>query len=75
MFREPEGTKLFETDNLAAASTNADEVKMYIKKGSGSKDIYGHFPIKNPPISVAAPKPLSSNMDSRSVFTTKIPSF
>ena len=28
-----------------------------------------------PPISVAAPKPLSANMDSRSVFPTKIPSF
>ena len=29
----------------------------------------------NPPISIAAPKPLSSNMDSRSVFPTKISSF
>ena len=29
----------------------------------------------NPPISVAAPKSLSSYMDSRSVFTTKTPSF
>ena len=29
----------------------------------------------NPPISVAAPKPLSSNMDSISVLPTKTPSF
>ena len=75
MFREPEGTKVFETDTLAVALTNVDEVKKDIQKVSGAKDTSGTFYSANPTISVAAPKPLSSSMDSRSVVQTKIPSF
>ena len=75
MFKEPEGKKVFETDHLSAAPKNADEVKMDVQKGSGDQDTSGTLSNANPPISVAAPKPLSSNMDSRSVFTTKTPSF
>ena len=75
MFRETEGTKLFDTDHLAAAPTDADEMKMDAQKGYGVKDTYGPFSSVNPPISVAAPKPLSSNMDSRYVLPTKLPSF
>ena len=62
-------------DHLSSAPTNAYEMKMDVQKGYSSKDIYGHFSSASPPISVAAPKPLSSNMDSRSVFPTKTPSF
>ena len=42
VFREPERTKLFETDSLAAAPTHADEVKMDVQKGYGTKGTYGH---------------------------------
>ena len=56
MFREPEGKRVFETDNLAAAPTNADEVKIYIQKCYGAKDISGPLSSANPPISVEAPK-------------------
>ena len=48
---------------------------MDVQDGSGDKDTSGTLSSANPPISVAAPKPLSSNMESRSVFLTKIPSF
>ena len=58
MFREPEGTKVVETDRLAAALTNDDEVKMDFQKGSGAKDNSGPLSIVNPPSSVAALKPL-----------------
>ena len=75
MFREPEGTKVLETDFSAAAPTDAYEVNMDVQKGSGAKDTSGPLSSANPPISVAAPKPLSSNMDSRYVLPTKIPSF
>ena len=68
------GKKLFEMDRLAAAPTDADEVKMDAPKCYGAKDTSGPLSSVNPPISVAAPKPLSSNMKSRSVLPTKIPS-
>ena len=58
MFRESERTKVFETDRLAAAPTNADELSMDVQKGSGIKYTYGNFSIANPYISVASPKPL-----------------
>ena len=38
VFREPEGEKLLETDNVASAPTNANEVKMDIRKVYGAKD-------------------------------------
>ena len=75
MFREPEEKKVFETDRLAADPIDSDEVKMDIQKGYGAKDNSGPLSSANPPISVAAPNPLSSNMDSRYVFPTKTPSF
>ena len=55
--------KVFETDHLAAAPTDADEVNMDVQKGYGAKDTYGPLSSATPPISAAAPKPLSSNMD------------
>ena len=75
MFREPEGTTVFEMDNLAATSTNDDEENINIQVGYGSKYTSGPLSSVIPPISVEAPKPLSSNTDSRYVFPTKIPSF
>ena len=62
-------------DHFAAAPANDDEVKMDVQKGSGFKDTSGPLSSVNPTISVAAPKPLSSYMDSRYVFPKKIPSF
>ena len=56
MLREPEGKKIFDTDFLVAAPTNANEVKMDVSKGSGSKDTSGTLSSDNPPILVAAPK-------------------
>ena len=55
--------------------TDADDVNMDVQKGSSSKETSGPFSSANPPISVAAPKPLSSNMDSIYVLPTKTPSF
>ena len=77
MIREPEVENVFDTDKLASDPTNADEVKMDTQKGYGAKDTSGTLYSVNPPVSVAAPKPLSlsSNMDSRSFFPTKISSF
>ena len=75
MYREPEGTKLVETDFLAAAPDDADEVNMDVQKGSFAKDTSGHLSSASPPISVAAPKLLSFNMESRSVLQNKTPSF
>ena len=40
---------------------------MDVQDGSGDKDTSGTLSSANPPISVAAPKPLSSNIDSRYV--------
>ena len=75
MFREPEGKKMFETDNLAADTTDADEMNMDIQKGYGTKDTSGTLSSVNPPISVAAPKPFSSKMNSRYFFPIKMSSF
>ena len=75
MFRYPERGKVVETDHLAVAPTNADEVKIDFQNGSGTKDTYGPLSGLNTPISVAAPKPPLPNMDSRSVLPTKTPSF
>ena len=41
MFRELDGTKVFETDHLAAALTNADEMNTDVQKGSSTKDTSG----------------------------------
>ena len=46
---------------------------MVVQNGSGAKDTYGPFSSANSPILVAAPNPLSSNMDSRSDFQPKQP--
>ena len=75
MFREPEGKKIVEMDRLAVYPTDTDEVSMDVQKGSGAKDTSGPLSITNPPISLAAPKTLSSNMESRYVLRTKTPSF
>ena len=48
---------------------------MDVQKGLGTKDTYSPLSSVNPPISLAVPKALSSNMDSRSVLTTKTLSF
>ena len=48
---------------------------MDVPKGYGAKDTAGPLYNANPPVSVAAPKPLSSDMDSRSIFPIKITSF
>ena len=75
LFREPEETKVFEMSHLEAAPNDAGEVTMDVQKGSGAKYTSGTLSSTNPLISVAAPKPLSYNMDSRYVFPTKTPSF
>ena len=75
MYREPKGKKIVETDRLTTPTVDADEAKMDVQKGCGAKDTSGPFFSKNPPISVAAPKPLPSDMDSRSFLPTKTPSF
>ena len=75
MFWELEGEKVFETDNLVAAPTNVDELNMYIQNGYVAKDTSESLSSANPTISVTAPKPISSNTDSRSVFPTEIPPF
>ena len=67
--------KIFETDNLVADTTDADDLNMDIQRGSGAKDTSWPLFSANPPISVSAPKPISYNMDSISVFPNKIPSF
>ena len=56
MFREPEEKKMFEMDNLVAASTESDELNIDIQKNSGTKDTSGPLSSVNPPISVASPK-------------------
>ena len=70
MFREQEGKILSETDRLADAPNNADEVNMDVKKCYGSRDTSGTLSGVNPPVSVVATKPLSSNMDSRYFLST-----
>ena len=63
------------TDHLEADPTNADEVKVYVRKFSGAKDNSGPFSSANPTSSGVAPKPLSSDMNSRYVLPTKTSSF
>ena len=75
MFRESESTEVVETDHLSDDPTNDDEVTMYVQRGSGDKDTSGNFSSEKPLISLASPKTLSSNMESRSVLPTKTPSF
>ena len=53
---ETEGEKIVETDCLAAAPTDADEVKMYAQKDSGAKDNSGPLYSVNSLISVASQK-------------------
>ena len=60
---------------LEAAPTDYDEVNMDVQKVDGAKDTSGTFSSANPPISVAAPNPLSSNMESRYFLPTKTTSF
>ena len=60
---------------FTAALADANELNMDIQNVYGTKDTSGPLSSVNPPISVAAPKPLSYNMDSRYVFPKKIPSF
>ena len=43
MFREPEVTNVFETDNLAAAPKDADEMNMDIQNVSGDIDTSGNL--------------------------------
>ena len=73
--REPLGKYLFETDCLATALINNDELNMDVQKGCDAKYTSGTLSSANPPILVASPKPLSSHMGSRSILTTKISSF
>ena len=75
MFREPEGGEIVETDCLADAPTYTDELNMDVQNISGAKGTYGNLYSANPPISVAALKTLSSNVDSRSIFQPKHPPF
>ena len=75
MFSEPEETKLFETNNLAAAPNDTGELKLNIQKNYVAKDTSWTLSSIDPSIPVSAPKQLSSNMSSRSVFPKKIPSF
>ena len=75
MFRKPEGGKVVEMGCLAAHMNNADEVKMDVQKVYDARDTYGPLSNANPTISEVATKPLSSNMESRYVLTTKTPSF
>ena len=71
MFRELESKKLVEMDSFSSAPIFFDEVKMDVPKGYCAKDTYGTLSSANHPISVAAPKLPSFNMDSRYVFLTK----
>ena len=48
--RELEGTKVVEMDRLAAASNDADEVKINVWKGFGDKDTSDNVSGENPPI-------------------------
>ena len=41
MFREPERTKVFETDCLEDSATNDGVVNMDVQKGSGENNNYG----------------------------------
>ena len=60
--------KVFDTDCLKSDLADYDEVKMDIPKGSGTKETSGPLSNANPPISIAAPKLLSSDMESISIF-------
>ena len=50
-------------------------MKMDVQKGYVAKDTSGPLSSANPSISVAATKPILSNMESRSVWSTKTTSF
>ena len=75
MFKVPEGGKVVETGSLSYASTDVDEVNINVQKVYGVKDIYGTLSSANPPIPIAAQKPLLSYMDSRYFLPTKTASF
>ena len=66
--------KIVETDFLLAAPNDDDEVKMNVQKVLVPRIILGLSSFISP-VSLAPPKPLSSNMDSISVLPTKKPSF
>ena len=70
MFKESEETKVVEMYPLEDSLNDADKVNMDVQKRSGTKDTSVPLPSVNSPISVAAPKPLSSNMNSGSVLPT-----
>ena len=53
MFRESEGTKVFEMGRLAAATTYADEMDMDVQRCSGTKYTTGPLSSANHPISVS----------------------
>ena len=74
MFKEPVGTKVFDAACLAEAPTYNYELKMDVQKASVTKDTYGPLSSANSPVSVVAPKPLSSNIDSRYFYPNKITS-
>ena len=65
----------FDTDHLASSQKKSDGLKTDFPKVYGSKDTSRPLSSVNLPISVAAPNPISSNMDSRYVFPTKTPYF
>ena len=75
MFREPEGGKVVETGRLESPTTDTDEANMDVQKGSGANDASRTLYNENPTISVALPKPISLDMNSRSILSTKTPSF
>ena len=56
--------KVVDTHFLEEATTNSYEVNMVVQNGCVTKDTSVILSSVNPPISVAAPKSLSSNMDS-----------
>ena len=59
---------VIETDHLETPLKNDDKAKIDVQKGYGDKDTSRFFYSANPPILVAAQKPLSSDMDSIFVF-------
>ena len=73
MFREPEKTKLVETDILATAPTDDDEVSMDVQKCYGAKDTSGPLSSANPPISVAATNHFHPTWTQDMSFQTKFP--
>ena len=75
MFREIEGKKVFETDNLSAAHTNADEVKVGIQKCYGDKETSGSFFVQcESSYLVATPKTTFIQHELKICFSNQIPS-